>query len=251
MQARIEFLAEDGYPLSDEQIDAIRFAASAGGIAIIEGAAGSGKTTTLRPLADLYREGGCKVIATGVPWVVSEALGNDLGAPNYSVAKLISMVEHGHIAIDEDTVIVVDEAGMLSSQQARRILRLGSEHGAKLIFAGDTEQQQPVTAGPGLRLMRDVAGSIRVDRMRRQQPRRRGRPGRAPRRQKGGTPRLNASLMSDREKDRLLAGYKGDPGRPAAASPTLAGGRFRRVPPRRRRRRDRSLRGARALPPGA
>ena len=210
VQARIDLLAEDGYPLSDEQIDAIRFAASAGGIAIIEGAAGSGKTTTLRPLADLYREGGCKVIATGVPWVVSEALGNDLGAPNYSVAKLISMVEHGHIAIDEDTVIVVDEAGMLSSQQARRILRLGSEHGAKLIFAGDTEQQQPVTAGPGLRLIRDVAGSIRVDRMRRQQPdaedvlvalhgdRREDA-------------RLNASLMSDREKDRLLAGYAAIP----------------------------------------
>ncbi len=210
VQARLDLLAEDGYPLSDEQIDAIRFAASAGGIAIIEGAAGSGKTTTLRPLADLYREGGCKVIATGVPWVVSEALGNDLGAPNYSVAKLISMVEHGHIAIDEDTVIVVDEAGMLSSQQARRILRLGSEHGAKLIFAGDTEQQQPVTAGPGLRLIRDVAGSIRVDRMRRQQPdaedvlvalhgdsRK--------------DARLNASLMSAAEQDRLLAEYKAIP----------------------------------------
>ena len=210
VQARIDLLAEDGYPLSDEQIDAIRFAASAGGIAIIEGAAGSGKTTTLRPLADLYREGGCKVIATGVPWVVSEALGNDLGAPNYSVAKLISMVEHGHIAIDEDTVIAVDEAGMLSSQQARRILRLGSEHGAKLIFAGDTEQQQPVTAGPGLRLIRDVAGSIRVDRMRRQQPdaedvlvalhgdRREDA-------------RLNASLMSAGEQDRLIAGYMAIP----------------------------------------
>ena len=210
VQAKIDLLGEDGYPLSDEQIDAIRFAASAGGIAIIEGAAGSGKTTTLRPLADLYREGGCKVIATGVPWVVSEALGNDLGAPNYSVAKLISMVEHGHISIDEDTVIVVDEAGMLSSQQARRILRLGSEHGAKLVFAGDTEQQQPVTAGPGLRLIRDVAGSIRVDRMRRQQPdaedvlvalhgdRREDA-------------RLNASLMSAGEQDRLIAEYAAIP----------------------------------------
>ena len=168
--AKIRDLAGEGYPLSQEQIEAISFAASPGRIAIIEGAAGSGKTTTLRPLADLYREQGCKVIGTAVPWIVSESLGNDLAAPNYSVAKLISMIEHGHIAIDSRTVIVVDEAGMLSSQQARRILRLGTEHGAKLIFAGDTEQQQPVTAGPGLRLIRDVAGSIRIDTMRRQQP---------------------------------------------------------------------------------
>ncbi|MCY4405860.1 MAG: hypothetical protein OXC15_05795, partial [Rhodospirillaceae bacterium] len=38
----------------------------------------------------------------------------------------------------------------------------------KVVFAGDTRQQQPVEAGPGLRLIRDVAGSVRVDRIRRQ-----------------------------------------------------------------------------------
>ena len=37
-----------------------------------------------------------------------------------------------------------------------------------MVFAGDTRQQQPVEAGPGLRLIRDVAGSVRVDRIRRQ-----------------------------------------------------------------------------------
>ena len=207
IEAKLEQLETGNYPLSAEQVAAINFAASPGRIAIIEGAAGSGKTTTLRPLADLYRDQGCKVIATGVPWVVSEALGNDLAAPNYSVAKLIAMVERGNIAIDPKTVIVVDEAGMLSSQQARRILRLGSEHGAKLIFAGDTEQQQPVTAGPGLRLIRDVAGSIRVDRMRRQQPDAEdvlvafeG--------QTRETAQLNASIMSDEEKAHSVARYQ-------------------------------------------
>ena len=62
----------------------------------------------------------------------------------------------------------VDEAGMLSSAHADRILELARQRGAKLVLAGDTEQQQPVTAGPGLRLVRDVAGSVRVDTMRRQ-----------------------------------------------------------------------------------
>ena len=38
-----------------------------------------------------------------------------------------------------------------------------------MVFAGDTRQQQPVEAGPGLRLIRDVADSVRVDRIRRQQ----------------------------------------------------------------------------------
>ena len=57
---------------------------------------------------------------------------------------------------------------MLSTRQAHHILQLSERHGAKVVFAGDTRQQQPVEAGPGLRLIRDVAGSIRVDRIRRQ-----------------------------------------------------------------------------------
>ena len=57
---------------------------------------------------------------------------------------------------------------MLSTRQAHHILQLSERHGAKLVFAGDTRQQQPVEAGPGLRLIRDVAGSVRVDRIRRQ-----------------------------------------------------------------------------------
>ena len=36
------------------------------------------------------------------------------------------------------------------------------------MFAGDTRQQQPVEAGPGLRLIPDVAGSTFVDPIRRQ-----------------------------------------------------------------------------------
>ena len=57
---------------------------------------------------------------------------------------------------------------MLSTRQAHHILQLSKRHGAKIVFAGDTQQQQPVEAGPGLRLIRDAVGSVRVDRIRRQ-----------------------------------------------------------------------------------
>ena len=54
VQAKIETLQEQGYPLSKEQIAAIRYATVQNGlVAVIEGAAGSGKTTTLRPITDL------------------------------------------------------------------------------------------------------------------------------------------------------------------------------------------------------
>ena len=167
--AKVTGLLKAGYPLSEEQIAAIRSVTSSEGrVAIIEGAAGSGKTTTLRPIADLYREHGQSIIATAVAWRTAVALGNDVDARPFCVDKLLRLAARGGIEINKDTIIIVDEAGMLSTRQAHHILQLSERHGAKIVFAGDTQQQQPVEAGPGLRLVCDAVGSVRVDRIRRQ-----------------------------------------------------------------------------------
>ena len=169
IEAKVTGLLKAGYPLSEEQITAIRsVTSSVGRVAIIEGAAGSGKTTTLRPIADLYREHGQSIIATAVAWRTAVALGNDVDARPFCVDKLLRLAARGGIDIDGNTTIIVDEAGMLSTRQAHHILQLSERHGAKIVFAGDTQQQQPVEAGPGLRLIRDAVGSVRVDRIRRQ-----------------------------------------------------------------------------------
>ena len=169
IEAKVAGLLKAGYPLSEEQIAAIRSVTSSGGrVAIIEGAAGSGKTTTLRPIADLYREHGSDIIATAVAWRTAVALGNDVEARPFCVDKLLRLAARGGIDIYGNTTIIVDEAGMLSTRQAHHILQLSERHGAKIVFAGDTQQQQPVEAGPGLRLIRDAVGSVRVDRIRRQ-----------------------------------------------------------------------------------
>ena len=171
IEEKIASLMERGYPLSEEQVHAIRAVAGAGGrVAIVEGAAGSGKTTTLRPIADLCREHGGTVIATAVAWRTAVTLGNDLDARPFCVDKLLKLAAKNGVEIDDKTTIVVDEAGMLSTRQAHHVLRLAERHGARVVFAGDTRQQQPVEAGPGLRLIRDAVGSVRVDRIRRQQP---------------------------------------------------------------------------------
>ena len=169
IENKVTGLLAAGYPLSEEQIEAIRAVTSSSGrVAIIEGAAGSGKTTTLRPIADLYREHGQSIIATAVAWRTAVALGNDIDARPFCVDKLLRLAARGGIEINKDTTIIVDEAGMLSTRQAHHILQLSERHGAKIVFAGDTQQQQPVEAGPGLRLVRDAVGSVRVDRIRRQ-----------------------------------------------------------------------------------
>ena len=169
VDAKIAALKTENYPLSDEQIAAIRAAATSDGrIAVIEGAAGSGKTTTLRPLADLWRDAGKNIIATAVPWRTAMALGTDVDAPMFSVAKLLSMAARDQLDVDRNGVIIADEAGMLSTREIHHLMQLSEKTGAKILFCGDTQQQQPVEAGPGLRLVRDVVGSSRIATMRRQ-----------------------------------------------------------------------------------
>ena len=123
--AKVAGLLKAGYPLSEEQIAAIRSVTSSGGrVAIIEGAAGSGKTTTLRPIADLYREHGQGIIATAVAWRTAVALGNDVEARPFCVDKLLRLAARGGIGIgNKATTIIVDEAGMLSTRQAHHILQ--------------------------------------------------------------------------------------------------------------------------------
>ena len=102
IENKVTGLLAAGYPLSEEQIAAIRpVTSSEGRVAIIEGAAGSGKTTTLRPIADLYREHGrqhhrhCRGLAHAV------ALGNDVDARPFCVDKLLRLAARGGIEINE------------------------------------------------------------------------------------------------------------------------------------------------------
>ena len=215
IEEKITSLMERGYPLSEEQTEAIRTVAGAGGrVAIVEGAAGSGKTTTLRPIADLCREHGGTVIATAVAWRTAVALGNDLDARPFCVDKLLKLAAKNGIEIDGNTTIVVDEAGMLSTRQAHHVLRLAERHGTRVVFAGDTRQQQPVEAGPGLRLIRDAVGSVRVDRIRRQQP----DPEDILVHVHGETPaaaRFRGGLMSENERAGILSDYEAMAQQPA------------------------------------
>ena len=208
VEEKLQTLLERGYPLSQEQSLAIRHATARGRrVAVIEGAAGSGKTTTLRPITDLHREHGYEIVPTAVAWRTAVALGDDCDARPYCVDKLLKLAARGQVEIDASTLIVVDEAGMLSTRQAHHILQLSERHGAKVVFAGDTRQQQPVEAGPGLRLIRDVAGSVRVDRIRRQKADLEDVLVHV----HGETPeqaRFRAGLTNPQERDTILAGYE-------------------------------------------
>ena len=74
-----------------------------------------------------------------------------------------------HEAVIALPLIVEKVANATASLTSPQVLQSYIDRGLKIIWAGDTQQQQPVEAGPGLRLVREATGSIRIDKIRRQQ----------------------------------------------------------------------------------
>ena len=168
VDTHLETMTEKGEPLSAEQANAVRAATVGKRNLIIEGAAGSGKTTTLTPIADIYRKAGWTVYGTAQAWRNAKELGAAAHIQAWCVMKLLNMYKQQKLELDEKSLIIVDEAGQLQVEHTAQLLEIAEKTGASIIWSGDTRQQQPIGAGPGLRLLRNEIGSTLVTQIRRQ-----------------------------------------------------------------------------------
>lgn len=139
---RVEALvAEHG--LNAEQAAAVRQSLVGPSVTLVEGAPGSGKTTLLKPVVQVLRETGYRVIAGATAWKVAGALRDDLSIEARAIDLWLAVAEHGGKFVDENTVLIVDEAGLLSSRQMHALLkgiseaRAADKVGPRLLLLGD------------------------------------------------------------------------------------------------------------------
>lgn len=151
------------FGLSGEQTDAALAAMGPAAIALIEGAPGSGKSTSLRPVVQQYQAGGYRVVAAATAWKIAKSLGADLNIDSHAIAALIAKLNQGERVLDSHTVLVVDEFGLLSAADTQTLLAAVSAAGAKLIAIGDRQQLRPIGAGSGLELISRSVDAYRID----------------------------------------------------------------------------------------
>ena len=177
--------ADEGLDFSQghglKQREVIDKLASQGRIAVAIGIAGSGKSTMLRPMIEAWREDGREVYGISLGWRQTEGL-RDAGigkkrlVPDrgtltnagieeqrtFAITPFLKRLEEGRVKLDRDSVVVIDELGLVGTRQMLRIARLQEKHGFQIVGIGDDRQNQAVEAGASLDLARRALGADNV-----------------------------------------------------------------------------------------
>jgi conjugative relaxase-like TrwC/TraI family protein len=138
------------------------------GVALVVGRAGTGKTFTLGMARHAWQLDGYRPLAcapTGIATVSLEAEGFEEAA---TCDRLLADLDHGREQLDNRTVLVVDEAGMLGSRKLTRLLDHAQQSGAKVVLVGDDRQLAAIDAGGGFRALRLRLGASELVENRRQ-----------------------------------------------------------------------------------
>lgn len=161
--------------LNAEQSTAARALATRAPLIVIEGAAGSGKTTMLAAARDLGAAEGLRFVVLAPTLRAANEAASSIGAQASSVHKLVH--EHGYrwdddgrwtrlavgdgdpttgaiyegpsaeYRVDADTRIVVDEAGMIDQDLAHALVTVANENTAPLAMIGDRAQLPAIGRG--------------------------------------------------------------------------------------------------------
>lgn len=147
---RIDEVAVEGL-LADQRKVAEGLLASRDQIVSLRGAAGVGKTTTLRALVRCLEKSGHAVSVCAPTSSAADTLRSEKVANAQTVSAFL-LQPHTH-----GDVWVVDEAGLVSNNQGIELLQKAAHAKARVIFLGDSRQHVAVEAGDFVRVLEEHA----------------------------------------------------------------------------------------------
>ncbi|WP_090598171.1 Ti-type conjugative transfer relaxase TraA [Pelagibacterium luteolum] len=157
VSARAEVIAGQAQ-ISDEQSIGLERITGDERLAIIVGRAGAGKTTMMKAAREVWEAYGYRVVGGALAGKAAEGLEKEAGIASRTLASWQLQWEHGRLRLDNKTVFVMDEAGMVSSRQMADFVSAVAHAGAKLVLVGDADQLQPIEAGAAFRSLANRVG---------------------------------------------------------------------------------------------
>jgi len=158
----------DELRLGEEQQAALKHITRPHDLAIVTGYAGTGKSAMLGIARDEWERAGYRVVGAALSGIAAENLESGSGITSRTIAGLEHQWSSGRELLDDRTILVIDEAGMIGTRQMERIVSEAEKHGAKVVLVGDPEQLQAIEAGAAFRALAERHGSVEITQVRRQ-----------------------------------------------------------------------------------
>jgi hypothetical protein len=151
-----------GSPLTPGQQAAVMGIATSGrGVELVEGVAGSGKTTVMAAVRDAFESDGFTVVGTSTSGQAARTLGREAGlSDSRTLASLRWKLEHERMRLTEGHVLVLDEAGMASDRDIAFLLDQARHARSKVVMVGDDRQLGAVSVGGAMGALVDRHGGI-------------------------------------------------------------------------------------------
>jgi Ti-type conjugative transfer relaxase TraA len=155
--------------LSDEQKKAYDLCVSSGqNLNIIQGRAGVGKSYVLGAIREAHEASGFRVLGLAPTNKVAMDLKNDGFRDAKTCHSFLFMVKNGREKLDLNTLVIVDEAGMLGTTLSVELFNVVKNSGAKLVLVGDDRQLSSVERGGTFKFLSERYGAAELQNVRRQ-----------------------------------------------------------------------------------
>ena len=134
-------------PFNAGQLDAFAVLCSDKQLAVVNGAAGTGKSFVLAAMREAYQAEGYTVYGAILQGKTAEDLERDSGIQSRTIYKMLDDLQKGVLKLDGKSVLVVDEAGMVGSRDLEKLMAYVQAAGARLRLVGDAKQLAAVEYG--------------------------------------------------------------------------------------------------------
>ncbi len=109
----------------------------------IQGLAGTGKTFMLSVVHELAERQGYRIVGLAP----TAAAAKELSKTGIKSQTITSFQAEKEKPLDEKSILVIDEAGMVSVKQLESLLKTAQRYEARVVLVGDTQQLKAVEAG--------------------------------------------------------------------------------------------------------
>ena len=155
--------------LTQEQTGALKYLLqNDNGVRILEGRAGTGKSHVLGKVCSISESMGVNVIGIAPTHKARTELSKVGYEQNDTVKGMLFKLHNGRFSLPRNSLIVVDEAGMVANSDYQELMRIAATRKCNVILAGDSRQLSSVSRGGMFEVLADKFGSCEIANIQRQ-----------------------------------------------------------------------------------